>query len=390
MFPKSEIERRLESLREALVREGLDGALVTSPLNLFYFTGAFALGHLLVTPREVRFLVFRPLSRVQRESPLPAEPFRSLKKLPGVLGECGVRRLGLEFSALSHERFLRYQNLLADFELRNLSPAISEIRSRKSPYEVACLRRAGKLLAEALAEALPEIRPGMTELEALSRIEAALRTRGHPGFVRSLRGNEFATGLLISGPEAVEPSFMVAGEGGPGVPGFPSGAGLKRIRTGEPVLCDLSGFEAGYYVDQTRMFALGEVGPEVRELFELSRKLMQAGEKALRPGVPAEEVYWTVAREAEHLGVARYFMAHGEEGVGFVGHGVGLCIDEDPPLAPGIRTLLSPGMVLALEPKLHVPGVGVIGLEDTFHLSERGPEILTVFPRQFQIIPGNN
>ena len=386
MVPKSEIERRLESLRAALVREGLDGALVTSPLNLFYFTGAFALGHLLVTPREVRFLVFRPISRARRESPLSVEPFRSLKKLPGVLRECGLRRLGLEFSALSHEKFLRYQELLADFELRDLSPAISEIRMRKSSYEVACLRRAGEMLAEALAEALPEIRPGMTELEALARIEVALRARGHPGFVRSFRGNEFSTGLLVSGLEAVEPSFMVAGEGGPGVPGFPSGAGLKKIRPGEPVLCDLSGFEAGYYVDQTRVFSLGETTGEVRELFELSERLMQAGEKALRPGVPAEEVYLAVANEAERLGVSRYFMAHGEEGVGFVGHGVGLCVDEDPPLAPGIKIPLAPGMTLALEPKLHVPGVGVIGLEDTFYLSERGPEILTNFARKFLII----
>ncbi|MBX6423026.1 Xaa-Pro peptidase family protein [Thermosulfurimonas sp. F29] len=387
MIPKIEIERRLEALRRSLRRENLEAALLTHPVHLFYFTGSFALGHLVVTPREVRFLVFRPLERVKRESSLPAETFRSLRKLPGVLRECGVKRIGLEFSALSHGRFLRYQEVLSDFELRDVSPLLAELRWRKSAYEVECMRRAARNLSEALAEALPEIRPGLTELEALSRIEAALRTRGHPGFVRSFRGNEFSTGLLVSGPEAVEPSFMVAGEGGPGVPGFPSGASLKKLRPGEPVLCDLSGFEAGYYVDQTRMFSLGEPTKEVRELFELSERLMQAAEAALRPGVPAEEVYFAALREAERLGVSRYFMAHGEEGVGFVGHGVGLFIDEDPPLAPGVKTRLAPGMTLALEPKLHVPGTGVIGLEDTFYLSETGREILTIFPRFFQIIP---
>ena len=387
MLPRDEIQTRLEGLRRVLSRKGLDAALITSPLHLFYFTGAFALGHLLVTAREVRFLVFRPLERVRQESPLPSEPLRSLKALPAVLDSAGVRRIGMELSALSQERFQRYREILADYQLEDLSPDLLKLRMYKSSYEVDCLRRAGELLAEALREALPGLREGMSELEALGRVELALRRRGHPGLVRSARGNEFATGLLVSGKEGLVPSYMVAGEGGCGVFGFPSGASPKPLRRGEPVLLDLAGFYAGYYVDQTRMFCLGNSSPEVKDLFSLAFRLMKAGEEALQPGIPAEEVYSRVAEEAERLGVKRYFMAHGREGVGFVGHGVGLCVDEDPPLAPGVRTLLRPGMVLALEPKLHVPEVGVIGLEDTFYLSEEGLQRLTVFPRDLYLLP---
>ncbi|WP_297056915.1 Xaa-Pro peptidase family protein [Thermosulfurimonas sp.] len=387
MLPRAEIQTRLESLRRVLSRKGLDAALITSPLHLFYFTGAFALGHLLVTAREIRFLVFRPLERVRQESPLPAESLRSLKALPAVLDNAGVRRIGMELSTLSQERFRRYQAILADYQLEDLSPDLLKLRMYKSSYEVDCLRRAGELLAEALREALPEWREGMSELEALGRVELALRRRGHPGLVRSSRGNEFATGLLVSGKEGLTPSYMVAGEGGCGVLGFPSGASPKPLRRGEPVLLDVAGFYAGYYVDQTRMLSVGEPSSEVKDLFSLALRLMKAGEGALRSGVPAEEVYFRVAEEAEHLGVSRYFMAHGQEGVGFVGHGVGLCVDEDPPLAPGIRTTLRSGMVLALEPKLHVSGTGVIGLEDTFYLSEDGPQRLTVFPRDLYLLP---
>ncbi|RUM87219.1 MAG: hypothetical protein DSZ24_06640 [Thermodesulfatator sp.] len=381
--PREELFSRLSALREALRLATLDGALVTHPLNIFYFTGTLARAHLLVTEREVRFLVFRPLERVRRESPLPAEPFRSLRKLPEVLREAGVRRVGLEFAHLSHRDFLRYQDLLQDFELSDLSDIISSLRQVKSPYEIACLREAGRRLAEALSEALPRLRPGMSELAALAEIEAALRRRGHPGLTRSARGNEFATGLLISGPEAVEPSYMVAGEGGPGVPGFPCGASLKEIQPGEPVLVDLAGYFAGYYVDQTRMLFFGEPPREVREYLQAAEVLISAGERILRPGIPAEEVYYRLREEAGSLGVEEYFMRHSEERVNFVGHGVGLCVDEDPPLAPGVKTRLSSRMTLALEPKLHIPGVGVIGLEDTFLLTENSLEKLTPFSPNF-------
>jgi len=384
--PREELFSRISALRKALRGADLQGALITQPLNIFYFTGSFARAHLLVTEREVRFLVFRPLERVRRESPLPAEPFRSLKGLPGLLREAGIRRVGLEFAALTHREFLRYRDLLQDFELADLSGILSSLRMVKSPYEIACLREAGRRLAEALTEALPRLAPGMTELAALAEIEAALRRRGHPGFVRSARGNEFATGLLISGPEAVEPSYMVAGEGGRGVYGFPSGASLREIRPGEPVLVDLAGYFAGYYVDQTRMLLFGKPSPEVREYLEAAEALMAAGESLLRPGIPAEEVYYALVREAERLGVSEYFMRHGEEGVNFVGHGVGLCVDEDPPLAPGVKTVLEPGMVLALEPKLHVPGLGVIGFEDTWGLNEDSPQKLTIFSPNFKTL----
>ena len=386
MIPKTEIERRLSLLKELLREKALDGALVISPLNLYYFTGAFALGHLLVTQREVRFLVFRPLSRVLSESPLPAEPMRSLKKLPQILKDAGIKVLGLEYAGLTQDRFGLYQEILSEFDTQDISGVISYLRTIKTSYEVECLREAGRRLAEAFLEGLRKIKAGMTELEAMGVIEYELRRRGHPGFVRSFRGNEFPTGLLISGPEGVTPSYMIAGEGGLGVPGFPSGAGFKKLRSGEPILCDFSGFHAGYYVDQTRMSSLGKAAPEVYDLFELAERLMAFAERVLRPGIPAEEVFFSVWKEAENLGVEKYFMAHGEEGVRFVGHGVGLCIDEEPALAPGIKTKLLPGMVLALEPKLHVPGIGVVGLEDTFLLNENSLERLTSCPRNWQVI----
>ncbi len=389
MLPRSEIERRLLALRALLRKHSLDGALILSPLNIFYFTGTFVTGHLLVTEREVRLWVFRPLSRAREETFLPVEPLRSLRKLPTVLKPFSLRTLGFEVEALSPRKFERYREILADYKLQDISSLLLTLRMYKSPYEVACLREAGRLLAEALSEALPALRLGMTELEVLGHIELALRRRGHPGFVRSCRGHEFATGLVVSGPEAVTPSFMIAGEGGVGVLGFASGASSKEILPGEPILLDFSGFYGGYYVDQSRVFCWEDISPEVREFWDISERIMLATERQLRPGISAEEVFFAALREAEALGVAPYFMAHGEEGVSFVGHGVGLCIDEEPAIAPGVKTILEPGMVIALEPKLHIPGVGVIGLEDTFYLNESNVEKLTVYNRKLRVLRSN-
>ncbi len=382
---KEEVERRIERLKGRLQELKLHGALITTPLNIFYFTGTFVMGHLLLTPAEVKLFVFRPISRAKRESFVSAEPLRSLKKLPSLLRSFGIKRLGLEFEGLTHQRFLVYREILEEFELVDISGPIRKVRELKSDYEMFCLKRAAELLDEAFYEALPSIREGTSELEALSLVESALRKRGHPGFVRSARGNEFPTGVLSSGPFSVEPSYMISGEGGRGVEGFPLGASKEPLSAGTPIVCDFSGFFKGYYVDETRMLFLKEAPKPCRELLEASLRIMKAMERVLVPGVAAEDVYAEGLAEAERLGVSKYFMAHGEEGVSFVGHGVGLCIDEDPPIAPGVKTRLLPGMAVALEPKLHIPELGVIGIEDTFLIKRNYTERITNYPREVAV-----
>ena len=136
-------------------------------------------------------------------------------------------------------------------------------------------------------------------------------------------------------------------------------------------------------VDQSRLFYFGSLPREVEEIYQRVLSLLEELEALLRPGILAREVYEKALSLAEELGLSSYFMAHGPEKVPFVGHGVGLEVDEWPPIA-AVEVPLKEGMVVALEPKCHLPGFGVIGIEDTYFITAEGPERLTVSPRHLR------
>ena len=382
---KTELLTRIEKFSERLAQGGYEAALLRYPLNIFYFTGAFVDGHLVITSQKRAFLlVYRTRARLFEDSPVEAQVFRSLKKLPQFLKELGIKKLGLEADRLSAALFWRYQKLLADFELGDVSPFLRELRAVKSPYEISCLKQAAEVLAKALWAFLPQLRPGMTELEAAGLLEKELRRLGHPAFTRTSGfGQELAYGHLLSGEAATVPSYLTTGQGGAGVYGFPQGPSFKKIKENEPILIDYAGWFEGYMVDQSRLFCLGEIPKKALRIFEKILALMEALEELLFPGTLARKIYEEAQKFAAKEGLEPCFMAHGPEKVPFVGHGVGLEIDEWPPIAQ-VEIPLKEGMVIALEPKCHVPGLGVIGLEDTFLVTDKGPRRLTTFPRGFQ------
>ncbi len=382
---KEELRARIEKLATALVQTGLDAALIRFPLHIFYFAGVFVDGHLVITERAEAFLlVYRTLGRPEK-SPVAEEiPFRSLRKLPAFLKDLGLHNLGLEEERLPHALFKRYQQLLTDFSLADVSPLVQQIRSVKSPYEISCLKQAARLLAEALVAFLPRLKPGLSELEAAGLLEAELRKRGHPAFTRTSGfGQELAYGHLLAGKEATVPAYTTTGQGGLGVWGFPQGPSEKKIGLNEPILIDYAGWFEGYLVDQSRVFYFGQLPPRAHEIYEKIDFILQEIEKMLQPGTSGAEIYQKALSLAADNGLSPYFMAHGPEKVPFIGHGVGLEIDEWPPIAQ-VDVALQEGMVIALEPKCHVPGLGVIGVEDTYLITSSGPERLTVFPRGLQ------
>ena len=88
---------------------------------------------------------------------------------------------------------------------------------------------------------------------------------------------------------------------------------------------------------------------------------------------------------AEAAGLAASFMGHGEGQVRFIGHGVGIELDELPVLSPN-DLALEEGMVFALEPKFVLPGLGAIGIENTWLVTAGAPEVLTPAPEHIRIL----
>jgi Xaa-Pro aminopeptidase len=117
---------------------------------------------------------------------------------------------------------------------------------------------------------------------------------------------------------------------------------------------------------------------ELKETYTFSEEILRSTEAMLKPGTIAESLYFNALEQAEAAGLSRHFMGYGQDQVKFLGHGIGLEIDEWPVLARGFRMELMPGMVLAIEPKFTFPGRGVVGIENSYLITEQGFEKLTL------------
>jgi len=377
LFPEEELKRRISVFKKLLKKNNLSTALVFSPLNLFYFTGTFARGVLLFSQDEVKFFVNRPFERAKGETPIPCEFLKSLKELPRFLKN--AKKVGIEKRFVQNGTFEVYQRVLSEFELVEIDFLVLEARMTKSEFEIECIKQAGRVLDRALKKALKQFRVGMREVEASAILEKELRLRGHPGLTRSLNEFELTYGHLVSGKPGLSPISATTGQGGEGVPGFQGGASLrKKLSKKEPILIDFGGYFKGYYIDQTRMASFSKL-KQAEEIFNSALKVLNRLKQSVKAGISAEEVFFMAERTAEESGFGEYFMAHGGK-LKFIGHGVGLQIDEPPVLARGQKVSLKENMVIALEPKFHVPELGVVGVEETFLVKKDGLQNLNTTP----------
>ena len=393
LTPGPEIERRVQALQTRMRDSGLHGIVLLHPVNLFYFSGTVQNGTLWVPADGAPvFFVAKSLERARQESPL-AE-IRSRERL-GDLGDLAppgrAGRIGLESDVLPEREVQRLRKLLPDRTLVDAASLLQRVRQVKSPFELQWLRRAGRLHAETFQEIPAWIREGMTELELSARLEYALRLRGHQGLIQVHRWNmNLFYGPVVSGVSACTPSCFDGPVGARGLyPAVPQGAGRKRLQRGEPILIDLVFGYNGYFVDKSRTYVIGEPPRECVRLHGLARRIQEAVVSRLRPGNSCAAVYREVMDDFADQGLSpAHFMGCGDNRVSFLGHGVGLELDEWPVLAPGFEEPLQAGMTLAVEPKFFPPGLGGIGLENTYHVSEAGPEKLTDFPDDLVIVAG--
>ncbi|MEW5762321.1 MAG: Xaa-Pro peptidase family protein [Bacillota bacterium] len=383
---EQEIARRVQLFQQQLRENGIDGALLVQNADQVYFTGTCQQAHLYI-PAEGRplYMVRRDVGRAEAESRgCTVVPLRSFREIKDIIRAAGLplpERLGLEGDVLPLAYYLQYQKNLPPFVPLDCTPLIRKLRAVKSAFELEYLRLAGRMMDEVMGEVPGFLAPGVTEVELAGIFEAQARRRGHEGFVRMRGVNaEVFYGHFLGGPSATVTSGFDGVVGGPGLsPAFPYGAGKREIRAGEPVLIDYPGVWHGYIVDITRIFVIGSLDRELGRAHETALEIQEALCGAARPGVTCGELWEIAAAGAARAGLERHFMGY-HNPVRFVGHGVGLELNDLPVIAAGDPTPLEAGMVIALEPKFVFPGRGVVGVENTFVVREDGLERLTNFP----------
>jgi len=394
--PAQELAWRIDRVRQGMEREGLDALLVLQNADLFYLTGTVQQGALWV-PREGEplFLVRKDLGRAREESAWSrVAPLRSPRDLATAVAQAGlpwpVARVGLEWDVLPVLLARRWEGALGGAQAADGSPVIREARQCKSAWEVARMEAAARVAEEVFAAVPGHLRVGIPEVALAAEVEREARIRGHQGVVRMRSFNaEMFYGHVFAGPDSAVPGGFDTPLGGRGLsPAVAQGAGHRPIRAGEPVVVDLVICLDGYLVDQTRTFCLGDPSPRLLELHGAVRAIEEAVIALALPGTPWGALYDAAVAEASRLGLGGQFMGAPGAQVSFVGHGVGIEVDERPFLARGFGAdLLQPGMTFALEPKVVLPDFGAVGTEDTWLVEASGARRLTRNPRDLGVVP---
>lgn len=392
--PLFELEKRVARLQGLMKEKDLDGAIIVQNADLFYFAGTSQRSHLFI-PAEGKpvLMVRKNYERAKRESALEnVLPLTDMKQLPEKLKVfCGRKpeRIGFELDILPANLYFYYHKLLNPSQLIDVSPMVRVVRAVKSPYEIEIIRDAARLNRIMFSHVQEYLREGMTEVELAGKLEAIYRREGHQCYIRMRGFNmEIVYGHLMSGENLAVPSFFDGPTGGSGLnPSFPQGSGFKLIRRDEPIMVDYVGVLDGYMVDQARIFCIGQLPAKMVRAHNIALEIQEVIKDRAKPGVSCSELYELAMDLADKSGLKEHFLGYPEP-VAFIGHGVGIELDELPVLARGVQMLLEKDMVFALEPKF-VFLEGAVGVENTFVVREQGLELLTVYDENIQYVKDN-
>lgn len=385
--PQTEIDARIHALQKNLDQQGLDGALIVHHTNLFYLSGTSQSCHLFI-PRsgDPLLMVRKSYQRALQESPLAQIiEVKSLKSIPEILQGKGFKleALGFELDVIPYNTWKFYKKIFGNVNLIDISDPIRKIRMIKSEYETGLLQGACAVLDQVFAEVPSMFREGMTEIELASLFEAGMRRRGYGGCSKMRAFNQdFFLGNITTGASGAVPSYFDGPVGGSGLTpaNNPHGAGWKTICRDEIIYIDYTCVINGYTADGARMFVLGSVSETLQRAHNAALIILERVTAAIRPGALCDDIYEHAAALAQEMGLQDNFMGIGNDRVRFIGHGVGLELDEYPIFAKGMKMALAPGMTFALEPKFVFPE-GAIGIENTYALKEDGLQVLTHAPQ---------
>jgi len=380
-----EIECRIRNFQRTLAEMGLDGVFILQNADLFYFSGTIQSSVLFIPRQEEPVLmVQKAFERARQESPLnhviPVVGRGQIKKVLKDSGFLNFRKIGLEMDILPLNLFFRYKQTFPEFEWSDVSDAILRLRMIKTSYEVEQIRRAARILHKGYMGIREIIREGMTELEVDGHLALIARREGHMGILR-MRGwnQEMTYAHVLSGESGATISFLDSPHGGRGnTPAMAQGASFRTIGRNEPIGIDYGIGINGYVADQFRTLVIGNLPDELMRAHDFSLEIHSLFVQEAKPGVSCSDLYRLALEKAQKTGLGKYFNGYGEGKVRFVGHGLGLEIDEYPILAPRFNQRLEPGMVIALEPMFVFPDKGIIGLEDDYLVTATGVERLTL------------
>ena len=371
-------KERIEKLQMRMRNADISGAWICGNPNMFYFYGRTLTGYLYI-PQSGSPVVF-----VKMPVGVPdAIYYKSPKQLPDLIDAQKISLSGsvwMDMGNTSAQELLLLTTLFPDVTWMDGSIVFREMRSVKEPEEIRAFRRTCRMHMEVYGKIKHLYCAGMTDREFAAAIEAESRKRGHLGIFRTYGYRMQAhMGLVLAGENgAVPPAFDYALGGAGDRCSYPLGDTGEVIPTGVSVLVDISNNLFGYISDMSRTFSTGKLPEAAYAAQETAMDILRTAEQMAKPGTPCGALYEAGMEIVLKAGLKDRYMGR-EQKAKFLGHGVGIEVNELPVVAPKIETPLKENMVLALEPKFIVDGVGAVGIENTYLVTKDGLENLTPY-----------
>ncbi|MEI4769281.1 Xaa-Pro peptidase family protein [Psychrobacillus sp. FJAT-51614] len=362
--------KQVKRIQSFLNTNNIDAAFITTPDNVFYFTGFRSNPH----ERLLGVLIFKDdtpfIICPQMEVPDALATgwtgdivghqdtenawdivVQTIQNKVGV-----IQSLAIEKAHLTVERQEAILERIPEIQISRIDEEINKLRVIKTEDELVNMRKAAELADFAIEVGCKEIAEGKTELEILNAIESAVKEKG--GYQMS-----FDT-MVLSGPKTASP------HGNPGD---------RKIQKGDFVIFDLGVIYNGYCSDITRTVAFGEPTEDKREVYDTVRRAEEAAVNAVKPGITAMELDKIARDVITDAGYGEYFTHR-------LGHGLGISVHEFPSITGVNDMKLETGMVFTIEPGIYHPNITGVRIEDDVVVTENGVEVLTKFPKELIVL----
>lgn len=369
---------RRQRVQRAMQAMNVEACVLSTGVNLFYMTGRIYNGYYYL-PAEGDAIHF-----VKRPEGIECDNVIYIRKPEQISEELKSKGISLpkaimiETDVLSYGECTRLFNTFGIKEAANGSVFMRKVRSVKTDFELEQIRYCARK-HETVYKLIPSLyRQGMTDIELQIEIEKQMRLHGSHGIFYTYGENmDIYMGSILAGENAEAPSPFDFALGGQGKDILPIGANGTKLKTGETIMIDMAGNYSPWMTDMTRVFSVGRTLDIAYRAHQVSIDINDHIMDIAKPGVSCADIYNISMEMVKKSNLEAYFMGTKQQAK-FVGHGVGLEINEPPVLTPRSKEVLEPNVVFALEPKFVIPEVGAVGIENTYVVTESGIEKLTI------------
>lgn len=353
----------MDRIKQLVLPEDADGALITSDINRRYFTGMKSSAGMVLIFKDCAYLIidFRYIEKARKtvKNCTVLEQENLTEQINSLMKKYNAKSLAVESMDMTLSRMSFLEKKFPDIKFiksDELSNNIYDMRTIKSAEEIEKIHKAQEIAEKAFDEILTFIRPGVTEREIALKLDSCMLENGAEGL-------SFET-IALAGANTSMPH---------GVPGN------YKVQNGDFVLMDFGAVYDGYHSDMTRTVCVGQPSEKMKRIYNIVLEAQTAALKKVRAGITGSELDGYARDIIDWEGCGDFF-GHS------LGHGVGMEIHEFPTASAKSETILKENMVVTVEPGIYLPGEFGVRIEDFVVVTENSHQNLTKCPKKLIIL----